>query len=88
MIIIEMHDHEGNLAPLMLSELIKKSVDALARYGDMLVWLETSCHGYDDQERHSLPVTEIEVLPINKAKEHSYWHDEKYKDTFIITSRQ
>jgi len=51
-------DNDGNLTPLMLSDLIKIAQEAIKIHGDMPVGVETCVAGYDTNEEHSLPVSD------------------------------
>jgi hypothetical protein len=78
-------DNEGNLKPLMLSELIIAAQKAIDIHGDMIVWVETMVAGYEYNEEHSLPVSDIpEVDNRNLAKQNGYWQDNEYIKSFII----
>jgi len=79
-------DEQGNLKPLMLSELILIAQKSLLEYGDMIVWVETSEAGYEFNEEHSQPVSDPpEVIGGNIAKKKSYWDNENYQNAFVIS---
>ena len=57
-----MFDENGNLLPFMLSDLVTISQAALAKYGDMPVWVRASYLGYDDTIVTTAPVSEPPVV--------------------------
>ena len=80
------HDKDGNLVPLMLSQLIATAQAALDTHGDMICWLEASDLGYDDTIEISVPLsTAPEVVNRNVAKSRSYWLDQDFPKTFVIS---
>jgi hypothetical protein len=76
------YDENGNLTPLMLSDLIRQAQEALEKHGDMILWVETEESGYDDTERHSLPAQHAEV--VFKPNLHGYWQGKDYDKAFTI----
>lgn len=66
------HDKDGNLTPLMLSDLIRIAHAALAEHGDVPVWIETCVPGYEFNEEHSVPVSDAPTV-IAARSLRSYW---------------
>ena len=61
-------DDDGNMKPLMLSELVMSAQTALINFGDMVVWVKTMEPGYEYNERHSQPASDIpSVYPSDEA---------------------
>lgn len=77
-------DDQGNLKPLMLSELIAIAQKALATHGDMPVGVCTCVPGYDDNEEHNLPVSDPPCVEHMRWMS-SYWIDRNYKKAFSIS---
>lgn len=83
------HDKDGNLWPLMLSELITAAQEALAEHGDMVVWVEASRHGYDDTEVTTVPVGYPPIVDCSNLSERKhYWPDRGYVKTFIVSGSE
>lgn len=51
-------DEDGNLKPLMLSDLVRIATETIKEHGDMPVGVETYAPGYEYNEEHSLPVSD------------------------------
>ena len=78
-------DKNGNLKPLMLSDLMRVAQEQFTLHGDMIVWVETVVAGYEHNEIHSCPVSNDPTVDCkNKAKENSCWIDKEYKKSFVI----
>ena len=83
-----MLDKEGNLCPLMLSNLIAIAQTALAKYGDMPVWVHASSFRHDDIITVVSPVSESPIVnETNLSRIYNYldWA-EKYRLSFVIES--
>ena len=65
-------DAEGNLKPLMLSDLVRIAQAALATHGDMPVGVETCEAGYEFNENHSMPVSDAPTVSAPRWIK-SYW---------------
>ena len=76
------HDKEGNLLPMMLSELSKTVQEALDEHGDMPVGVETYVLGYSYNEDHRLPVSGPPEV-ISPSWLGSYWKGE-FKQAFVL----
>lgn len=81
------HDKEGNLKPLMLSELKQYIEKAIDEHGDMIVWL--SIPNASDMCFHidnfvSPAMHDIEIHKQNLSRKKSYWDNDKFENTFII----
>ena len=71
------------MRPYMLSELIKFAQQILLEEGDMIVWAETTVHGYDDNEVHSVPVGYPPEIRVNPNL-HGFWEKENYGKAFVV----
>lgn len=79
------HDKDGNLWPLMLSELIAAAQETLAKHGDMPCWVTTADHGYDDTERHSVPIGYAPRMETSGPwRDGGGWWHNGYKTAFVI----
>lgn len=66
------HDKDGNLLPLMLSDLVKIAQEILTEHGDMPVSVITCVPGYEYNEEHNLPVSDKPSMTKPKWIK-SYW---------------
>lgn len=78
----ESHDADGNLLPLMLSELIAHAQRSIAEHGDMPLWVTTQVLGYDDTVTHESPVA-YDPDVVDGAISRNYWRD-KYAKFYRI----
>ena len=72
----------------MLSDLIAAAQTALAKYGNMPVWVKASYFGYDDTITVVAPVSELPLVDTtNLPRFYNYlkWA-EKYPLSFLIES--
>ena len=76
------HDKDGNLLPLMLSDLIRVAQAALDAHGDVPVWVETCMPGYEHNEDHSLPVSDPPTVTYARSLS-GYWEG-KYSQAFVL----
>jgi hypothetical protein len=76
------HDKDGNLLPLMLSELIRVAQEALATHGDMPVWVETCVVGSEYNEWHRLPVSDPPEVTV--AHSHNRYWPGKFPRAFVL----
>ena len=76
------HDKDGNLLPMMLSELIKVAQKVFDEQGDMPVGLETCVPGYEFNEEHSLPVSGPPTVTRPRWLD-SYWIG-KFQRAFVL----
>jgi hypothetical protein len=76
------HDKDGNLLPMMLSDLIKDAQATLDEYGDMPVGLETCVSGYEFNEEHSLPASGPTTV-ISPRWLRSHWIG-KFQCAFVL----
>lgn len=76
------HDKDGNLLPLMVSDLIRIAQAALDEHGDVPVWVETCVPGYEFNEEHSLPVSDPPTVTSARSLS-SYWPG-KFSRAFVL----
>ena len=78
------YEPDGSQRPLMLSELIENAQKALAKYGNMIVWVEVLEVG-EWNEVHSEPAECYPTVDIDyKAKQNACWSNRDYKNSFVI----
>jgi hypothetical protein len=75
-------DKDGNLVPLMLSDLIRIAQAALTEHGDVPVWVETCVGGYEYNEEHSLPVSDPPM--VTRARSLGAYWPGKFSQAFVI----
>jgi len=75
-------DEQGNLKPLMLSDLVRIATQAFKEHGDMPVGVETCVARYEYNEEHSLPVSDTPTVGHPRWMG-SYWIG-KFKKAFVI----
>lgn len=78
------YDKDGNLLPLMLSDLIRIAQAALDEHGDLPVWVETCVPRREFNEEHSLPVSDPPTV-IHPLSLSSYW-PEQFSLAFVLNA--
>lgn len=80
----ELYDKNGNLRPMMLSELKQLIDKAMDEHGDMIVWLEVDYFSGDHTLTEGGPAEMVSVMKPEKVdKGTSYWPDDK-RPVFLI----
>lgn len=76
------HDKDGNLLPLMLSDLIRVAQAALQQHGDIPVWVQTTVAGYERDVCHSVPASDPPEVGRGRSMDR-YWPG-RFDRAFVI----